>query len=260
MRRASGVGLALAILLGVAGWAAGAPRGKPPEAVVRSAQLPTYRCPRVSAPLRIDGVLDEAVWRWVPATPPFALSHGYGLPVQPTRLKACWDNSRLYLAFQCRDRDLHSPYTRRDEPLYEGEVVEAFLQPGPDPRCYFEFEVSPAGVLFDARVDNPRPKGRMTVETAWDAPGIRWAVKRRGTLNRRDDRDEGWDVEMAIPFADLKLNRPVRPGDRWRANFYRIDRGSPDEFSAWSPTLADPPNFHVPERFGRLVFAGTPRP
>ena len=33
---------------------------------------------------------------------------------------------------------------------------------------------------------------------------------------------------------------------------FRIDRGTLDEFTAWSPTFADPPDFHVPERFGLL--------
>jgi hypothetical protein len=43
---------------------------------------------------------------------------------------------------------------------------------------------------------------------------------------------------------------------RWRANFYRIDRGERDEYSAWSPTHGDPPDFHVAERFGVLRIEG----
>ena len=50
-----------------------------------------------------------------------------------------------------------------------------------------------------------------------------------------------------IPLA------PMADGEKgWRANFYRIDRGDPDEYSAWSPTGADPPDFHRPDRFGLL--------
>ena len=41
----------------------------------------------------------------------------------------------------------------------------------------------------------------------------------------------------------------------WRANFYRIDRGERDEYSAWRPTLRSPPDFHVPARFGSLRLA-----
>jgi hypothetical protein len=42
----------------------------------------------------------------------------------------------------------------------------------------------------------------------------------------------------------------------WRANFYRTDtrKGMSDqEFTAWSPTLVQPPAFHVPEYFGVLI-------
>jgi hypothetical protein len=223
----------------------------PAEVVV---DLPRYDCLRTRAPIRVDGVLDEPAWRRATPTRDFRLSGGKGAANAETRLKACWDTKHLYLAFQCLDRDVFSPYKRRDEPLYEGEVVEAFLSPGPALRRYFEFEVSPANVIFDARVDNPGPPGPMTVDRAWNSPGLRTAVRVRGTLNRRGDRDRSWTVEMALPFADLALDRPVRAGDVWRANFYRIDRGRPDEFSAWSATLADPPNFHVPSRFGKLAF------
>jgi hypothetical protein len=203
-------------------------------------------------------VLDEADWKRQGFSRDFRLSHGKGNPAGKTRVKALWDDSALYLAFQCDDRDIFSPYTRRDQPLYRGEVVEAFIATGDDANRYFEFEVSPANVLFDARVFNPGNRKGMKVETAWNARGMRSAVRVDGTLTQRGDRDRGWTVEIAIPFADLGLSRPVRPGDAWRANFYRIDRGKPEEFSAWSPTLLNPPDFHVPARFGRLVFLGTP--
>jgi len=216
--------------------------------------LPRYDCLRTRTPIRVDGLLDEPAWRRATPTRDFRLSSGKGAANAETRLKACWDTEHLYLAFQCLDRDIFSPYKRRDEPLYEGEVVEAFLSPGPALRRYFEFEVSPANVIFDARVDNPGPQAPMTVDRAWNAVGLRTAVQVHGTLNRRGDRDRSWTVEMALPFADLGLDRPARVGDVWRANFYRIDRGRPEEFEAWSPTLADPPNFHVPSRFGKLAF------
>jgi hypothetical protein len=41
----------------------------------------------------------------------------------------------------------------------------------------------------------------------------------------------------------------------WRANLYRIERprdGGGAEFSCWSPTFTDPPDFHRPDRFGLL--------
>ena len=66
--------------------------------------------------------------------------------------------------------------------------------------------------------------------------------------------DLGWTAELAIPFADLGLAGAPAPGTVWRANFFRIERGRVEEYSAWSPTYADPPDFHLPSFFGELVF------
>jgi hypothetical protein len=40
---------------------------------------------------------------------------------------------------------------------------------------------------------------------------------------------------------------------KWRANFYRVDRGAKDEFSAWSPPGKAPADFHEARWFGRLT-------
>jgi hypothetical protein len=55
---------------------------------------------------------------------------------------------------------------------------------------------------------------------------------------------------LKIPLAELAGGGPLPR--RWRANFFRIDRGSPNEFSAWSPTWTDPADFHAAARFGIL--------
>jgi hypothetical protein len=64
----------------------------------------------------------------------------------------------------------------------------------------------------------------------------------------------GWTVEIAVPLHELAPRREVEPGVEWRFNAYRIDR-SPrgDELQAFSPIGR--PDFHVPERFARMVFA-----
>jgi hypothetical protein len=185
-------------------------------------------------------------------------------------------------AFRCLDTDIWGTYERRDDPLYEEEVVEAFLCPTGDLRHYYEFEVNPRNVVFDARVHCPDlHRATMRVDISWDCPGLETSVLVEGILHttppdhRRPTTDHtevqrggdaanpstvnlqpsSWTVEMVIPFAAFPEVNPPRPGDVWRANFYRIDRADPPEFTAWSPTLESPANFHVPERFGYLAFA-----
>jgi len=162
-------------------------------------------------------------------------------------VRLCWDEAALHVRFDCEDRDAWGTYRQRDDPIYEEEAVEVFLAPGEgDPARYFELEVSPLGVLFDARIHNPTSRrADMTTDTTWDCPGLRWAA---GSGAVRQD----WWVVLSIPWPSV-----APPGELpriWRANFYRIERprdGEP-EFSCWSPTFTRPADFHQPSRFGFL--------
>ncbi len=136
--------------------------------------------------------------------------------------------------------------TDRDDPLYEEEVVEVFLSPGAEPATrYFEFEVSPNGVLWDGYVDSPNlSRQSMMSHAEWNCEGIEWGAE-------RDDAKGIWTAFLRLPLEVLAEGEVP---DVWRINLYRIDR-SPnegDEFQAWSPTLKNPADFHVPERFGFL--------
>lgn len=218
--------------------------------------LPTYRCLRTEEPIVIDGRLEEPVWSRVPPVGDFLLNDGSGAPQLPTELKLCWDDHHLYLAFVAVDTDIWGTYRQRDDPIWEEEVVEAFLSTGGDVTQYFEFNFSPHNVVFDARIQIPEDgdRTRMQSDVAWDCEGLRSAVQVVGTIDQRDDVDQRWVVEVAIPFAQIgREGRAPLEGEVWRANFYRIDRAGEGEFSAWSPTLV--PNFHVPARFGYLIFS-----
>ena len=245
--RFSAVALGLALILVLAASVVAAAAGTPTEAP--KLELPTYTILRTPQPITIDGVLDESIWSRL-QTMHFTWCNGHPA-VFETEAKACWDDEYLYIAFSCVDNDIWGTYTKRDEPLYLEEVVEVFLNPTNDLRHYFEFEVSPRNVIWDGRIihTGDRYKG----DTRWDATGLRTGVRVVGTLDDRTDIDQSWTVEMAIPFFSI-AKTPV-DGERWRGNLYRIDRGKVVEHSCWSPTASETPAFHVPWRFGHLVFS-----
>ncbi len=222
-----------------------------------STPIPRWFVP--PTPLHWTPEADPASWPWgrVQALSRFVLAGGGGPAVQQTRLRVCWDAEVLYVRFDCEDRDAWGTFERRDDPLYEEEAVEVFLAPGAeDPKSYFEFEVSPRGTVFDAVIHNPTSERRdMTADPSWSCPGLRWAA---GPGRERQD----WWAALAIPWQGL-----LSPGEAlppvWRANFYRIERprtpapaDTEAEFSAWSPTLTQPADFHKPARFGLLELAG----
>jgi hypothetical protein len=184
-------------------------------------------------------------WDGVPPLPPLTLVDGSGAPVQATVVRLAWDEEALHVRFDCEDRDAWGTYRKRDEPLWQEEVVEVFLAPGEeDPVHYAEFEVSPLGVVFDAWIHNPTSMRKdMTADVAWDCPGLRWEAG-------RGDRREDWWAELSIPWQGITEDPPRI----WRANFYRVERprDGEAEFTAWSPTLTRPADFHKPARFGVL--------
>jgi len=168
-----------------------------------------------------------------------------GPPRFATAVRVGRRGEALCVRFDARDDEhagIVATHRERDAPLWEEDVCEIFLAPdGDSPRCYFELEINPLGTLFDARVESPElVRSSKRVDTSWDCPGLSSRVAVRPGL---------WSASLTIPLAPLCGGRIP---STWRANFFRIDRGAEDEFTAWSPTFADPPDFHVPERFGLL--------
>jgi len=167
-------------------------------------------------------------------------------PRQATTVVAYADPDFLNLLFLCDDDEIVATYLGHDQPLYQEDVVEAFLAPR-DIRHYYEIEVNPLGTTFDARVDSPDGvRGTMDVDLGWD-PDLFAAIRRTPGKT---------ETILRVPFAGLDVRRPAS-GEEWRGNFFRVDRSKwrGDEYSAWNPTLKNPADFHVAALFGRIVFA-----
>ncbi|MEM7116414.1 MAG: carbohydrate-binding family 9-like protein [Chloroflexota bacterium] len=202
-----------------------------------------------AAPAAWSNVSNPKKWAWdaVPTLPPFICADGKQTAVYATTTRVCADRHRLYVRFDCEDNDIWGNYTQRDEPIYDEEVVELFLAPSADaPTHYYEFEVSPNGVLFDAKISNATPnRADIIVQSEWDCEGIEWWAE-------RCDAGNWWTAVLIIPWtavAPLGSFPTV-----WRANFYRIERprGQEPEYSCWSPTYTEPADFHKPQHFGYL--------
>ncbi|MBM4074419.1 MAG: hypothetical protein FJ267_02090, partial [Planctomycetes bacterium] len=103
-----------------------------------------------------ESPLDRLDWNSVSSLPPLWKSDGSGLAIQQTQVRVCHTDLALFVRFDCEDRDIWGTMTNRDDPIYDQEVVEVFLAPGSNvPIDYFEFEVSPNGVLLDLTAHNP---------------------------------------------------------------------------------------------------------
>ena len=136
-------------------------------------------------------------------------------------------------------------------PLYKQEAVEIYIDADGSRSTYYELQINPRNVVFDAYF----PEVRKDMDLAFDAK-MKTAVQVYGTLDDRKDKDQRWVVEAAIPFASIAdaKNKPPKPREEWRINFYRMERPSLGGLAAsmWSPTLVG--DFHTPQRFGKVIF------
>ena len=107
----------------------------------------------------------------------------------------------------------------------------------------------------------------------WEIPGLKTGVHVRGTLNDPTDEDDGWSVEIAMPWSVLAeftaMASPPRDGDRWRVNFSRVQwqhrivdgryekvPGTKEDNWVWSPQGVI--DMHRPERWGDVRFSTAP--
>ena len=205
-----------------------------------------YHVHRAAAPISIDGALLESAWDRADRSGPFVRSLDGKAAAAATEARLLWDDETLYVAFQCEDANVATPFTRDDQALYTSNVVEIFLNPSGDLAHYVEIEVAPSNALFDASFTGRRAG----MDLAWSS-GARHAVQVDGTLNDPQDVDRGWTVELAIPFAKLPGAPRPRRGDQWRFNLYRL-RQPPGEGQAYSPPMVG--DFHAVEKFATLRF------
>jgi hypothetical protein len=164
--------------------------------------------------------------------------------------EACllWDDEALSVLYLCRQSEplivSASPQVeRKTRGLWDRDVCEIFVAPDASvPEHYFEFEAAPTGEWLDVAI-KWRPAGR---EMGWQYhSGIRTAARVRPGLVA---------IRMRIPFAALS-GGPPRAGERWRANLFRcVGAGDARGYLAWQPTHTAEPNFHVPQKFGWLIF------
>jgi hypothetical protein len=237
-------------------------------------------CYRAAAPLTIDGRLDEPSWQAAPWSDPFVDIEGPSRP-QPrfrTRVKMLWDDEYLYVAADLEEPDVWGTLSARDAVIYHDNDFEVFIDPDGDTHEYYELEINALNTVWDLMLVRPYRDGGPAIN-GWDIAGLKTGVAVRGTLNRPGDKDDGWAVEIGMPWAILEeaapAGRPPRAGDQWRVNFSRVEwqadvrdgryvkrldpatgKALPENNWVWSPQGAIA--MHMPERWGYVQFSSAP--
>ncbi len=235
-----------------------------------------YQCFRADHPVNIDGKLDDPVWQKAPWTADFVDIEG---PLKPapryrTRAKMLWDDDYFYVAAELEEPNVWAKLTQRDTIIFHDNDFEVFIDPDGDTHLYYELELNARNTVWDLLLIRPYRDGGPPVH-GWDIHGLKTAVHVNGTLNKPDDVDRGWTVEIAFPWAALRecagTKTPPEPGDRWRVNFSRVEwrtqvkdgriekirdpktgKPLPEDNWVWSPQGLV--NMHYPEMWGIVEF------
>lgn len=231
-----------------------------------------YICCRAATAIQIDGQIDEAAWQAAPWTDRFVDIEGDRQP-RPrfgTQVKMLWDDEYFYLAVQMEEPHVWGTLDKHDSVIFHDNDFEVFIDPDGDNHEYYELEINALNTTWDLFLPKPYKDGGRA-DNGWEIPGLKSAVHCRGTLNDPSDEDQGWDLEIAIPWAALRefANRPAPPrtGDQWRINFSRVEwrhevvdgryqkiANTREDNWVWSPQgIID---MHRPERWGYVQFSG----
>jgi hypothetical protein len=140
-------------------------------------------------------------WEWFP-------TDNAAAPVG-TEVLVGYDHERLYVAFRAADPEpgaIRAHLSDRDAQLRD-DAVGIEIDTFDDRRRAYRFQVNPLGVQLDAQLSDVDGSVDLSWNAIWDSAGRR--------------TEAGYEVEMAIPFRQLRFPRRSEGGQRWGFLAYR---------------------------------------
>lgn len=194
---------------------------------------------RISSSLKIDGLLNEAVWQQALPAPDFIqIEPLQGQPAsQLTSTRVLYNRQYLYVGIIAYDsagkKAIRATDFRRDFSVRSHDQVAISFDGFNDHRNAMAFTTNAYGVQRDLLVFDD-----VLTDLDWD--GL-WKVRTNRT-------DSGWTAEIAIPWQTLRYPKTADSLQQWGFNVMR-NRRLTNEISAFS---AYPRSFN----FTRMAYAG----
>ena len=154
--------------------------------------------PKIFSPPIIDGFLEDAVWLNIPIVSDFIQDepHNMAIPTEKTEVKIAYDDESIYIAARLFDvfpDEITKHMARRDgwRKVMMSDWFSIEIDSYHDHQTAFEFLVNSMGAQFDERVFDDSFRN-----TEWNAV---WESEISFDEN-------GWNVEMRIPFSVLRFS------------------------------------------------------
>jgi len=203
---------------------------------------------RRDAKVKLDGRLDDVVWRDLPAYPLVNINTGEDARVGTT-FKLFWDGGEraghMVFGIHCDEPDMANLRTLAkdtgDWRVFDADNIELLIET--QAHSYYQIAINALGAMMDLDRHLRRKNDK-------------WSSMARVAAHRGKDH---WSVEVRIPVtgedsAGDPLHEVVgkcpTPDAPWHINIGRQRlRGEDREWTIWSPTGS---NFHDLMRFGRV--------
>ncbi len=189
---------------------------------------------RTVQPVKVDGVLDEPVWKQAGRTGPFyrILPIDTGYARAQTEVMMAYDDDNFYMGIICHDtlpgkRPVES--FRRDWSFQSNDNFFAAIDTYNDQTNGFAFGVNAVGGQWDG------------IQSEGGNVSLEWDGKWYSAVSNHPDF---WVAEFRIPFRTVRYGNGVR---EWGINFSRLDLKA-NEKSSWAP---------VPRQFQSASLAHT---
>ena len=183
---------------------------------------------RTSAPIALDGVLDEAAWATAPVVRGFIQNDpNEGAAASfDTDVRVLYDNEAIYFGVFAKDDDpagIIVSDLKKDFNTGTSDGFRVVLDTFRDGRNGYQFAINPAGAKWDAQMANEGRENNANWDGIWEG---------KASIDA-----EGWSVEWAIPFQTLNFDPQL---DAWGINFERtIKRKNETAYwAAWDRNYA----------------------
>jgi len=168
---------------------------------------PILEINRVQNAIIIDGDLTDLEWGQANGTDYFLeIEPGENTtPAEKTEVKVAYDDKNLYVAFWAfaDPKDIRASFQKRDQ-AWMDDFVAIFLDTYGDANTGTMIGANPYGIQMDAK-NNGGGNDDPTFDLVYESKGM--------------ITDEGYQVEMAIPFSSLSF--PDKEVQEWKVGFYR---------------------------------------
>jgi Carbohydrate family 9 binding domain-like len=237
----------------------------------------------------IDGNIEKDVWQNVPWSDSFGDIQGKDEHepkniIPPTRFKAMYDDSYLYVAailHPATGLTTEAHFTERNAPIYQRDSdFEIFIDVDNTNHMYKELEINAINTVWNLLLDKPYVDGGVehSGRIAKIGESLYYEVSHQhtasrvisGTLNNENNHTGAlWSVEMALSYKDILSNTTVP--DRnftptnsfWRVNFSRVEKQGKINWTwqpqtRWNPETRQFNGFvqmHLPDAWGYFFFS-----